>query len=62
MPADRNKTEMILTKRYPFFQPYSGISKFIPYHPTIRVRGRKIVVTTVKIFIVVFRLISTSAS
>lgn len=43
------------TPRYPYFQDSSGIfAKFIPYHPTKRVSGRKIVVTTVSIFITLF--------
>ena len=45
-------TRMI--KGYPKERPYSGISKFIPYHPAISVRGRKITVMTVKIFIRLF--------
>ena len=41
-----------ITAGYPYFQWSSGIpTKFIPYQPTSRVRGRNTAVTTVKIFI-----------
>ena len=43
----------MITTGYAYFHRNSGIlGKFIPYHPAINVKGRKIVVTTVRILIV----------
>lgn len=54
-------TQRRTTHRYPHFHWYSGIRTFMPYQPTIRVRGRKMVLITVKYFITRFRRMSSWA-
>ena len=50
-----------ITTGYAYFHPNSGIfGKFMPYHPAIRVSGRNIVVTTVKILMTLFCCTSIS--
>ena len=50
-----------MTSGYMPAQSYSGMCKFMPYHPTMSVSGRKMAVMTVNIFMMLFRLMSTSA-
>ena len=66
VPLPENRISRIIiimlntpTAGYPYFHVSSGMFvKFIPYHPTSNVNGRKIVVTTVRMPMVRFWAIS----